>query len=205
MAQAEKGDIGEYVTGLGTVTPINTVTVKTRVDGQLMAVAYKEGEMVHKGEPLVEIDPRPFQVQLEQAEGQLSKDQAALAERADRSASATKIADREERRRAAGPAHAASDGRQDEATLKTDQAQIDSAKLNITYCHITAPITGRVGLRLVDPGNIVSRRDATRAARDHADAADQRDLHDSRSISSPPCRAQLQAGQRSRSTRSIAT
>src|SRR5215510_14629408 len=78
VAQAEKGNIGVYVTGLGTVTPLNTIAVTTRVDGQLMAVAYKEGEKVKKGAPLVEIDPRPFQVQLEQAEAQLLKDQAAL-------------------------------------------------------------------------------------------------------------------------------
>src|SRR5215510_9144327 len=78
VSQAEKGDIGVYVTGLGTVTPLNTITVTTRVDGQLMAVMYKEGETVTQGAPLVEIDPRPFQVQLEQAEGQLAKDQAAL-------------------------------------------------------------------------------------------------------------------------------
>src|SRR4030095_15442565 len=78
VSQAEKGDIDVYVTGLGTVTPLNTITVTTRVDGQLMAVMYREGETVTQGAPLVEIDPRPFQVQLEQAEGQLAKDQAAL-------------------------------------------------------------------------------------------------------------------------------
>src|SRR4030095_4220118 len=78
VARAEKGDIGVYVTGLGTVTPLNTITVTTRVDGQLMAVKYKEGEKVRQGDPLVEIDPRPFQVALEQAEAQLVKDHAVL-------------------------------------------------------------------------------------------------------------------------------
>jgi multidrug efflux system membrane fusion protein len=155
VSQAEKGDIDVYVTGLGTVTPLNTITVTTRVDGQLMAVMYKEGDTVTKGAPLVEIDPRPFQVQLEQAEGQLAKDQAALQNaRIDlrryedlftKNAVSQQILQTQRATVA-----------QDEATIKTDEASIDSAKLNLTYCHITAPISGRIGLRLVDPGNFVS-------------------------------------------------
>ncbi len=155
VARAERGDIGDYVTGLGTVTPINTVEVRTRVDGQLMTVAYKEGQMVRQGAPLVEIDPRPFQVQLEQAEAQLLKDQAALQnaridlERYESLIAKNAIAQQILQTQRATVA-------QDEATLKTDQAAIDSAKLNLDYCHITAPISGRIGLRLVDPGNMVS-------------------------------------------------
>ena len=110
VAAAEKGDIGVYVTGLGTVTPLNTITVKTRVDGELMTVAYHEGEIVRKGAPLVEIDPRPFQVQLEQAEAQLAKDQAAL-QNARVDLQRYEDADHEERGRAAGAADAARDGR----------------------------------------------------------------------------------------------
>jgi membrane fusion protein, multidrug efflux system len=155
VAQAEKGDIGVYVTGLGTVTPLNTITVTTRVDGQLMAVMYKEGDTVTKGAPLVEIDPRPFQVQLEQAEGQLAKDQAALQnaqidlKRYEDLITKNAVSQQILQTQRATVA-------QDQATIKTDQATIDSAKLNLTYCHITAPISGRIGLRLVDPGNFVS-------------------------------------------------
>ena len=155
VARAEKGDIGDYVTGLGTVTPINTVEVRTRVDGQLMTVAYREGQMVRQGAPLVEIDPRPFYVQLQQAEAQLLKDQAALQnaridlERYESLITKNAIAQQILQTQRAIVA-------QDEATLKTDQAAIDSAKLNLDYCHITAPISGRIGLRLVDPGNMMT-------------------------------------------------
>ena len=160
VARAEKGDIGEYVTGLGTVTPLNTIMVKTRVDGQLMTVAYKEGEMVQKDAPLVEIDPRPYQVQLAQAEAQLLKDQATLQnaridlQRYEALIAKNAIAQQILQTQRATVA-------EDEATLKTDQANIDSAKLNIAYCRITAPITGRIGLRLVDPGNLVSAAAST--------------------------------------------
>jgi membrane fusion protein, multidrug efflux system len=155
VARAEKGDIGDYVTGLGTVTPINTVEVRTRVDGQLMTVAYREGQMVRQGAPLVEIDPRPFQVQLQQAEAQLLKDQAALQNaRIDLARYESLIAKNAIAQQILQTQRAIV--AQDEATLKTDQAAIDSAKLNLDYCHITAPISGRIGLRLVDPGNMVS-------------------------------------------------
>ena len=152
---ARKGDIGVYFTGLGTVTPLHTVTVKTRVDGQLMAVYYKEGQRVQKGAPLVEIDPRPYQVQLAQAQGQLIKDQAALQnaqtdlERYQALIAHNAVAQQVLQTQKATVAS-------DQGAIKTDQANIDSANLNISYTHITAAISGRVGLRLVDPGNMVS-------------------------------------------------
>ena len=157
-AKARKGNIGVYITGLGAVTPIYTVTVKSRVDGQLMEIRYKEGQLVHEGDLLIEIDPRPFQVQLAQAEGQLLKDQAQL-DNAKHRPGALPEAAGAERHSGAAARHAGRAGHAGRRLVKTDQAQIDSAKLNLVYCHITAPITGRVGLRLVDPGNIVHATD----------------------------------------------
>jgi membrane fusion protein, multidrug efflux system len=153
-AKAQKGNIGVYLTGLGTVTPIYTVTIRSRVDGQLMKVYYREGDYVHQGDPLVEIDPRPFQVQLMQAEGQLAKDQAALDNaRLDLTRYQTLLTHNAIPEQQLATQKALVE--QDEGSVKTDQAAIANAKLNITYCHITAPITGRIGLRLIDPGNFV--------------------------------------------------
>lgn len=157
--KAVRGNIGEYVTGMGNVTPIYTVTVKTRVDGQLMEIHYKEGDIVQKGAPLVEIDPRPYEVQLEQAQGALARDQALLDNaRVDlqRYEGLLKQNAVPEQQYATQKALVA----QDEGVVKADQGQIDNAKLNLVYCHISAPITGRIGLRLVDPGNIVHAADA---------------------------------------------
>jgi len=157
-AKARTGDIGVYFTGLGAVTPLYTVTVRSRVDGELTKIYYKEGQTVRKGELLAEIDPRPFEVQLTQAEGQLIKDQAALENaRVDLARYQALI-----KRNAVAEQQLATQQAtvtQDEGVVKTDQGQIDSAKLNLVYCHITSPITGRVGLRLVDPGNIVHAAD----------------------------------------------
>jgi membrane fusion protein, multidrug efflux system len=153
-AKARKGNIPVFYTGLGAVTPIYTVAVQSVVSGQLMSVLYKEGDIVHKGDPLIEIDPRPFQVQLTQAEGQLVRDQALLANaKIDLTRYTTLLAQNAvpEQQLATQQALVT----QDEGIVKTDQGMIDSAKLNITYSHIVAPITGRIGLRLVDPGNIV--------------------------------------------------
>ena len=153
-ARAAKGNIKVFVTGLGAVTPIYTVTVNSRVTGELMKVNFKEGQIVQKGDPLVEIDPRPYEVQLEQAEGQLIHDEALLKDaRLDLDRYNTLI------KQDAIPQQTL-DAQvalvtQYEGTIKTDQSQIDNAKLNLVYCHINSPITGRVGLRLVDPGNIV--------------------------------------------------
>jgi multidrug efflux system membrane fusion protein len=157
-AAAESGTMPVYLNGLGTVTSLNTVTVHTRVDGQLDAVMFREGDLVRKGELLAQIDPRPFQVQMHQAEGTLARDQAAL-----------KNAQIDLQRYQALFAQDAIPQQQlatqmatvtqDESVIKSDQAQVDNARLNLTYSRITAPITGRVGLRLVDPGNIVHASD----------------------------------------------
>ena len=158
-ARAGKGDIGVFITGLGAVTPIHTVTVKSRVDGELMKVLYKEGDLVQAGDLLVVIDSRPYEVQLEQAQGQLIKDQAALDNaRIDLARYQTLLAQNAipEQQVATQQTTVA----QLEGAVKGDQGQIDGAKLNIVYCHIDAPITGRIGLRLVDPGNIIHASDA---------------------------------------------
>ncbi len=157
-AQAETGNIGVYVTGLGAITPVYTVTIKSRVDGQLLAVYFKEGELVNKGDPLIDIDPRPYTAVVEQAQGQLIRDQALLANaRVDLRRYQTLLVED------AIPEQQLATQRalvtQYEGTVINDQGLLDAAKLNVTYCHITAPITGMVGLRLVDPGNIVHASD----------------------------------------------
>ncbi len=156
--KAAVGDMPVYLSGLGTVTPLNIVTVKSRVDGQLMQVLFREGDTVSAGALLAEVDPRPFQVQLSQAEAQLAKDQAAL-KNAQVDLQRYEVLNQQDSISKQQLDTQAAVVRQDEAALKVDQAQIDNAKLQLTYARITAPISGRVGLRLVDPGNIVHATD----------------------------------------------
>lgn len=160
VATARKGNLPIYFTGLGTVTAYYTVTIHTRVDGQIMDVLFKEGQFVNKGDALVEIDPRPYQVMLEQAEGQFAKDQATLKDaELDFNRYTTLVKEGVVSKQQLDTQTATYDAAK--GALKTDQAAIDTAKLDLTYCHITAPITGRIGLRLVDPGNIVHATDTT--------------------------------------------
>ncbi len=157
---ARKGDMPVYLHGLGAVNAFNTVTVRTRVDGEIVKISFTEGQMVKKDDPLIDIDPRPFQVMLEQAEAQLARDQALLAnsrvdlERYKVLFEQQAVPKQQLDTQLATVAQTA-------ATIKSDQAQIDNARLQLTYAHIPAPLTGRIGLRLVDQGNIVHAADAT--------------------------------------------
>ncbi len=158
-APVQKGDVPISLAALGTVSPLATVTVKTQIAGQLIEIGFQEGQAVHAGDFLAQIDPRPYQRQLDQYQGQLLRDQALLKEaqinldRYQRLVAQDSIAkqqlDAQE-----------SLTQQYRGTVETDKAQIDTAKLNLTYCHIIAPLTGRVGLRQVDQGNYVQTSDA---------------------------------------------
>ena len=158
VATAQKGDLPVFFDGLGTVTAFNTVTVRSRVDGQIVKINFTEGQTVKQGDSLIEIDPRPYQVQLEQAEGQLAKDQAQLKD-VQVDYERYKLLQKE----GVIPQQQLDSQQalvgQSDGAIKADQAQIDSAKLQIFYSHITSPITGRVGLRLVDIGNMVHATD----------------------------------------------
>ena len=158
VAPVQRQDVPVYLTGLGAVTAFNTANIKSRVDGQIMKVNFVEGQTVREGDLLIEIDDRPYKVQMEQMQAQLFKDQASLRDaklNLDRYVSlipSGSIAQQQ-----VDTQRSTVD--QLEGQVRTDQAQIDNAKLQIVYCHITAPFNGRVGLRQVDPGNIVHAAD----------------------------------------------
>jgi multidrug efflux system membrane fusion protein len=157
-ATVTRGDVGIYLSGLGSVVPLRTVTLRTRVDGEIMKVYFTEGQMVDEGQLLVQIDPRPFRVQLELAHGQLVRDRATLE---------NAVLDLKRYEPLAGQQLVSQQQadtqralvRQAAGAVESDQANVDSARLQLTYARITAPIRGRVGLRLVDPGNIVHATD----------------------------------------------
>jgi multidrug efflux system membrane fusion protein len=159
-ATAQKGDIGVYLEAIGTVTPVFTSSVTSQVTGLIMAVHYREGGLVRKGDPLIDIDPRPFEAQLAQAQGTLEKDTHILAQakmdleryRAAwaQNAIAKQILDDQEKTVL-----------QDEGAVKADQGLVQFDRVQLAYCHITAPFTGRVGLRLIDPGNVVQANGTT--------------------------------------------
>lgn len=156
--QVQHDDMDLYLNGLGTVTAFYTVTIRSRVDGELQKVHFKEGQFVKQGDLMAEIDPRPYQVQLAQAEGQLAKDRAAL-----------QIAELDLDRYHALVASGSiskqqydaqkSLVKQHEGAIATDQAQIENAKLQLAYCKIISPLGGRIGLRIVDPGNMIRAND----------------------------------------------
>ncbi|MGA3156136.1 MAG: efflux RND transporter periplasmic adaptor subunit [Steroidobacteraceae bacterium] len=160
---ASKGDINVYLDAIGTVTPVYTDSLTSQVNGLVTQVHYTEGQRVHKGDALIEIDPRPYQATLLQAQGILERDQGLLAqakmdltryqEALARNAIAKQIVDDQEKL-----------VQQDEGTVKNDQGSVQYDQLQLEYCHISAPISGQVGLRLVDPGNVVQSSGATTLA-----------------------------------------
>jgi multidrug efflux system membrane fusion protein len=157
-ANVKQGDMDLYLNGLGSVTAFYTVTLRSRVDGELMKVLFQEGEMVKEGQLLAEIDPRPFQAQLLQAQGQLTKDEAALKvaqlnlDRYNLLLSSKSVTQQQIDEQKALVS-------QCEGAVQADKGQIDNINLQLKYCRITAPITGRIGLRRVDPGNIITASD----------------------------------------------
>jgi membrane fusion protein, multidrug efflux system len=151
---AYQGDMGVYIDALGTVTPVSMVNIYSQVSGQVFAVHYREGQIVHKGDPLIEIDPRPYQAQLQQAQGLLDHDRGVLKQ------AEIDLARYKEAFASHAVAKQVLDDQeqaviQDQGAVKYDLGQVQYAEVQLSYCHITAPISGRVGLRLVDSGNTV--------------------------------------------------
>jgi multidrug efflux system membrane fusion protein len=160
VASVQQQDLPIYLDGLGSVTAFYTVNVKSRVDGQLLDVKFREGEFAKKGDLLAVIDPRPYQALLDQAQAQLFRDQASL-----RDAQLNYTRDQSLFKDSGAVSQQQVDTQkatvdQLDGTVRNDQAMVENARLNVTYCHITAPESGRIGLRLVDPGNMVHATDA---------------------------------------------
>jgi multidrug efflux system membrane fusion protein len=159
VAPVAKGDIPIVYDGLGTVTSLATVTVRTQINGQLTEIGFKEGQLVKKGDFLAQVDPRPYEVALEQAEGALAKDEALLKDAQVNLVRYQKLTQQDSIARQQLDSQQAL-VHQDEGNVQTDKGLIDSAKLNLAYCRIVSPIDGRVGLRMVDAGNYVQTSDA---------------------------------------------
>lgn len=157
---AKKGEIGVYINAIGTVTALHTVSITSQVTGVITAIHYREGQFVQKGASLVDIDPRQFQAQVIQAQGNLERDQGVLAE-----SKMDLVRYQQAWAHNAIPLQTLDDQQkkviQDEGTVKYDQGVLDYDKVQLSYCHITAPMAGRVGLRLVDPGNLVTANSST--------------------------------------------
>src|ERR1700689_703563 len=160
VATVGRGDIRVVLNALGTVTPIATITVVTQINGQLLEVGFTEGQLVKKGDFLAQIDPRPYQLQQAQFEGQLARDQGLLAQAQVDLVRYQKLAEQNSiaRQQYEDQVYIV---QQDQGTVKLDQAQIDQQKLNVQYCHIVSPVTGRVGIRLIDPGNYIQAASST--------------------------------------------
>jgi len=160
VAKVEQQEMPVYLVGLGSVTAFYTANIKSRVDGQIMRVNFQEGQVVKEGDLLIVIDPRPYQVQLEQMQAQIFKDQATLRDaRLNLERYTTLIPSGSIAQQQVDTQKSLVD--QLDGQVRTDQAQIDNAKLQLVYCNITAPFTGRVGLRQVDPGNLIHPTDPT--------------------------------------------
>jgi multidrug efflux system membrane fusion protein len=160
VAKVDTGDMHVVLTGIGTVTPLATITVQTQINGQLMSVGFTEGQLVNKGDVLAQIDPRPYEISLQQAEGALAHDSALLAQAKSDLARYVELA----QKNSIAKQQVADQGflvQQDQGMVTEDEAAIATAKLNLTYCRIVSPVTGRVGLRLVDPGNYVQTSGST--------------------------------------------
>ncbi len=160
VATAQKGNIGVYLEAIGTVTPVYTASITSEVMGMVTQVHYKEGQLVRKGEPLIDIDPRPFEAQLLQAQGALERDTNVLAE-----AKMDLVRYQQAWAKNGIPKQTLDDQEkivlQDEGTVKNDQGTVQYDQVQVAFCHITSPISGRVGLRLVDPGNVVQSTGST--------------------------------------------
>jgi multidrug efflux system membrane fusion protein len=160
VATVGRGDIRVVLNALGTVTPIATITVVTQIDGQVISVPFTEGQIVNKGDTLAQIDDRPYRLLQAQYEGQLARDQGVLAQAQVDLARYQKLAEQNSiaRQQYEDQVYIV---QQNQGTVKLDQAQIDQQKLNVQYCHIVSPVTGRVGIRLIDPGNYIQAASST--------------------------------------------